>query len=135
MLAAICFDNQTGRWAGEIGDITANRKLAAEFPTGEPLRPQQFPQPLFGVGLVFAKRADAIFESPSPQPLSHKGRGAIGCLMPHHAPITLDRPSSPIATKVKVAWVTRSISSPARMRRQAETSIFIEERPTETTSA
>lgn len=135
MLAAIRFDDQPRSRAGEVHYIAFNGKLPAEFPALKPFGPEQLPKTLFSVGLIPAKSASPIFEAPSPQPLPRKGGGALLSPSAAHSPITLGRPSSPIATKVKVAWVTRSVSSPARMRRQAETSIFIELRPTETTSA
>jgi len=134
MLTSVRLYDQPCAGTGEVHDVMFNRELPAEFPAIKPLGPKQFPQALFGIGLAFAESASTNFEAPSPQPLPRKGGGALRHRL-CHAPITLGRPSSPIATKLKVAWVTRSVSSPARTRRQAETSIFIEVRPTDTTSA
>jgi hypothetical protein len=87
MLAAVQFDRQPGRAAGEVGNIIVDLKLTDELLVFEPPASEVMPEALFGVGPVGAKpagdRRQALLSqlsSPSPNSLP-AGKTTSGCLV------------------------------------------------------
>lgn len=57
MLAAVEFDDEAGLLAEEVGDVRANRRLAAEFGAEQTAAAQVAPEQGFGIGGIATKFA------------------------------------------------------------------------------
>src|SRR3546814_4575910 len=60
MLAAIQFDDEAGFFAQEVGNVTADGSLAAEFVVLQPAGAEMVPEALFGFGGVLAEGSGEI---------------------------------------------------------------------------
>jgi hypothetical protein len=57
MLPTIGFDDQSGLYAGKVGDERANRNLPAKFESAETVASQVMPQPPLGIGRIASQPA------------------------------------------------------------------------------
>ena len=92
MFPSVQFDNETHFKADEIGNVSSNGGLPAEFMTLEPRGAEMSPQNTLGIGRVSAEMAgvgrshvgewlkmvEGILYRPLSLTLSHKGRGDRG---------------------------------------------------------
>src|SRR3546814_2803995 len=62
MLAAIQFDDEAGFFAQEVGNVTADGSLAAEFVVLQPAGAEMVPEALFGFGGVLAEGSGEVGE-------------------------------------------------------------------------
>src|SRR3546814_15940068 len=76
MLAAIQFDDEAGFFAQEVGNVTADGSLAAEFVVLQPAGAEMVPEALFGFGGVLAEGSGEVGERFRGLHLSPLGEGS-----------------------------------------------------------
>src|SRR3546814_6173351 len=79
MLAAIQFDDEAGFFAQEVGNVTADGSLAAEFVVLQPAGAEMVPEALFGFGGVLAEGSGEVGERFRGFHLSLLGEGSETC--------------------------------------------------------